>query len=233
VTSRQYEEFCRLFLACELGCPIEQIVSADLENPAPKGQPPLIHQIDLHWRVEDPLAKFVLIANAKWREGNHEVGQGAVLLIQKVREKLAAHKAVLLTNTGFTEGARAAAPQEGVALHIVRPLLDQVRLHASDATVIRGQLQALARRAGPRPLYAHQVVHKGLGLTLAGDAPVAETAAPAAAAQAASQPVPSSGSAPQGYLTKTLTGGSQAPSSSGSGPAPVPRRGPRFTIHFK
>ena len=47
-------------------------------------------------------------------------------LLQQVRQKVAAHKAVMITNTGFTAGAIAAAKDGGIALHGVRPLLDDL-----------------------------------------------------------------------------------------------------------
>ena len=66
------------------------------------------HQIDLYWETEDAISLHLHIANAKWR-GSDKVDQPDVLLLQKVKEKVAAHKAVMITNSEYTKGAIAAA----------------------------------------------------------------------------------------------------------------------------
>ena len=72
---------------------------------------------------------------------------------------MGAHKAVMITNYDFTAGARAAAADDHIALHIVRPVFDFRFLHAQDALVIRGQLQDAAGRTAY--LYSHEVIRKG------------------------------------------------------------------------
>jgi hypothetical protein len=101
------------------------------------------------------------IANAKWR-GTARVEQGEVLLLQQVRQKVAAHKALMITNVGFTAGAIAAARDDGIALHVVEPNFDISGLPRGDRAAIQGALRDRASRTA-EPLYSHRVEHRGLG----------------------------------------------------------------------
>jgi hypothetical protein len=230
MTSKQYEELCRFFLASQLGLGVDQILSLDLESPVRPGMPEYAHQIDLYWEIEDDVSKIISIANAKWRQTSKLLELQDVLLLQKVRELAKAHKAVLITNVGFSEGAQAAARNEEIGLHIIRPLFRCDRLHCDDPVILQSQLRDLARMAGARPIYLHEIVHKGGGL---GGTPAA--APPAPAAQPPSpMPAPpltkslSSGPAaglPLPYLTKTISGAvplrpAQQGQPGGSGPRP-------------
>ena len=123
MTSKQYEELCRYFLASQLGIGIDKVVSVEIPNPQRPDLPGYKHQIDLFWETGDSVALYLNIANAKWR-GSSKVDQPEVLLLQQVKQKVAAHKAVMLTNSEFTAGAVAAAQDDGIALHIVRPEFD-------------------------------------------------------------------------------------------------------------
>ena len=79
------------------------------------------------------------------------------MLLQQVKQKIAAHKAVMITNTGFTAGAIAVARDDGIALHIVSPAPELERsLVGGDREQLRQQLQSLA---APRstPLYSHTI----------------------------------------------------------------------------
>lgn len=158
MNSKQYEELCRFFLAEKLGINIEKILSVDLPNPKRPGLPEYKHQIDLYWEVSDDLALYLNIANAKWR-GTEKVDQPNVLLLQKVKEKVGAHKCVMITNSEFTAGARAAAQDDGVALHIVRPAFDYSALEKRDPVIIRERIQQLSTIT-TSPLYSHEVVFK-------------------------------------------------------------------------
>ena len=120
MTGTQYEELCRLFLADKLGIPIKEVQSVKIPNPKRLDLPEYNHQIDLYWEDGNQLAQYLNIANAKWRS-SCKVEQGEVLLLQKVKEKVFANKSMMITNTGFTKGAKAVAQDEGVALHIVCP----------------------------------------------------------------------------------------------------------------
>jgi hypothetical protein len=92
--SQQYEELCRHFLAEKLGVSVDHINSVRIPNPARPGLPAYQHQIDLYWETESDLVKYLHIANAKWR-GNAKVDQPEILLLQQVKQDVAAHKALM------------------------------------------------------------------------------------------------------------------------------------------
>ena len=85
-----------------------------------------------------------------------------MLLLQQVKQKVAAHKAFLITSVGFTAGAIAAAKDDGIALHIVTPNCDDSELPRGDRMAIQRSLRERASEA-PGMLYAHHVEHRGLG----------------------------------------------------------------------
>ncbi|MCX6830178.1 MAG: hypothetical protein NT002_13010 [candidate division Zixibacteria bacterium] len=161
MNSRQYEELCRRFLAIELGLPIDNVRSIDIPNPRCPDLPEYRHQIDLYWEICNNVTLYLNIANAKWRTAE-KVDQGEVMLLQKVREKVRAHKCVMITNIDFTQGARAAAQDEGVALHIVRPTFDNKILDESDRPAI--QVQFERHLSDSKQLFSHEVVFKGFDL---------------------------------------------------------------------
>jgi len=157
---KQYEELCRYFLADQLGISVADIKSGYMPNPRRPGLPAYKHQIDLYWEMADSVALYLNIANAKWRSSDSDkVDQPDVLLLQQVRQKVAANKAFMLTSTGFTTGAKAAAQDEGIALHIVRPEFDYAVLPLKDVRAIQTRIQEIAANA-PGPIYSHQVEHK-------------------------------------------------------------------------
>ena len=133
MTGVQYEELCRYFVADKLEMPIEKVLSPQILNPlrlGPSGfgvAETYAHQVDLYWETEDGLAKYVNIANAKWRT-NTKVHQADVLLLQQVRVKIGAHKAIMITNTDFTDVAVRVAKDEGIGLYIVKPQFDPAQM---------------------------------------------------------------------------------------------------------
>jgi hypothetical protein len=162
MNSKQYEELCRVFLADKVGIRVVDIHSVDIPNPRRQGLPEYKHQIDLYWETENEVALYLNIANAKWR-GSQKVDQPDVLLLQKVKEKVGAHKAVMITNSEFTAGAVAAAQDEGIALHIVQPMFDYGALEKKRRGVILIQIQQLAATS-TEPLYAHEIVFRAFDL---------------------------------------------------------------------
>ncbi len=167
MTSQQYEELCRFFIADQLKMDIAQVVSRNIANPRREPEPdgcdpqPYTHQIDLYWETEDGLARYVNIANAKWR-GRTKVHQHEMLLLQKVREKVGAHKAFMITNSGFTGRAMQVAADEGISLLVLRPNFDSRSLHLTRRNLILERIQELARKAPPG--YAYEVFHKTCGM---------------------------------------------------------------------
>ena len=164
MTSQQYEELCRLFLAEHFRIAIERIQSVEFINPRRRMCPEYAHQIDLYWEIETAFVRFLLIANAKWRSPACPIGMADVLLLQQVKTKVAANQAWLITNTGYSEEARAVAADERIPLQVVKPHFSPQRLPATDRSQIQRALQRLASRRYPRPIYAHEVIEKGHSL---------------------------------------------------------------------
>jgi len=158
MNSQQYEELCRYFLADKLGFDIEQIESVHIPNPKRPDLPEYKHQIDLYWEIETELSVYLHIANAKWR-GSGKVDQPEVLLLQKVKEKVAAHKALMLTTQGYTAGAIAVAKDEGIALHIVKPNIEVALIPTKDRSAIQSKLQEVSASYS-QPIFLHEVVHR-------------------------------------------------------------------------
>jgi hypothetical protein len=158
MNDQQYEGLCRYFLAQKLEMNIERISSVRIPNPARPGMPQYQHQIDLYWETESNLGLYLHIANAKWR-GSVKVDQPEVLLLQQVKQKVGAHKAMMLTNLGFTAGAIAVAKDEGIALHIVKPNFEEGMLSAQDRSEIQANLNGIAS-ASSQPIFLYEIVHK-------------------------------------------------------------------------
>lgn len=154
--SKLYEELSRIYLADQFGVPVEAIKSRVIENPQRPGEPEFSHQIDHYWGTGPAAALYVNIANAKWRTTD-KADQGDVLLLHAVKDLIRAHKALLITSTDFTSGARGVAAQHGIGLHIVRPTFEHAGIPLGDRAAMRA---ALAQVAG-KP-YTFEVVHRGL-----------------------------------------------------------------------
>src|SRR5260370_42363647 len=80
MTSRQYEELCRFFLADLFQIGIHQVLSMEMMNPARPNFPSYRHQIDLYWDIETEAARYLHIANAKFRAPPLLIDQRDVLL---------------------------------------------------------------------------------------------------------------------------------------------------------
>jgi hypothetical protein len=169
MTGPQYEELCRRFVADQTGMPVEAVRSMLLPNPTRHPESwltrlgPYRHQVDLCWETWEWLTCCLNIANAKWKNRG-KVGLSAVLLLQQVRVKVGAHKAVLITNNGYSKVAERAAADEGIGLLIVRPEFDSRALVAGPRAAIQQQFAKLVR-AQPR-IYSCAVVQKGTAAAL-------------------------------------------------------------------
>jgi DNA/RNA-binding domain of Phe-tRNA-synthetase-like protein len=158
MNSEQYEELCRFFIADQLQIPRSDILSPYIPMPCRRGGPGYFHQIDLYWSAANSLTRYINIANAKWR-GRLKVGQADVLLLLKVKEKVAAHKALMITNTCYSSRAKVVADDEGVGLLIVRPAFDTSQLHPHDRAAMAVQFEVLAKSAGR--VYTYYIEGKG------------------------------------------------------------------------
>ncbi len=163
MNSAQYEELCRRFIADQFDLPVSEVRSARIPNPQRPGMKEFAHQIDHYWETQSDVAKYVNIANAKWRS-SRKVEQGALMKLEAVRQKVGAHKAFIFTNVGFTDGALAAAEDAGIALHIVKPSFDYARLPKSDRDAMQRDLEQLAKQG--RPAYSYQIELRGLDLAV-------------------------------------------------------------------
>ena len=163
MNSIQYEELCRLFLADKLGLSIGDVQSVTMPNSRRPNLPEYKHQIDLYWDDGNELTQYLNIANAKWRS-SEKVEQGEVLLLQQVKADLDAHKAMMITNIGFTAGAKAVAKNKGIALHIVTPSFDRTILGLAPKSreSIQTHLQELITNG--ESVYAHEIVHRAFKL---------------------------------------------------------------------
>jgi len=149
--SREYEELCRRFIADKEGIPLAAVKSSRIPSMGFPDLPLYRHQIDLYWERETDIGRYLNIAEVKWR-GQRKVTQETVVKLQQVKQDLAAHKAFVITNVGFTDGAVSMALNKGIALHVVQPDPDTFDL---DVLI-----------ASPPPergsLYDHRIIVKGV-----------------------------------------------------------------------
>lgn len=185
MNSQQYEELCRFVIADRLKIDINQIKSASIPSPTLPDSPGISNQIDLYWETNNDLARYLTIANAKWR-ATAKVEQGEVLLLQQVKQEVNAHKAMMITSTEFTAGARAVAEAKGIALLIVRPDFDYQGFPVQDRTAMQTHLhhqpQHNSTTYAAKPMYTYEIVYRGLDLPLL---------SPEAIPRPESKPVPS------------------------------------------
>ncbi len=166
--SDQYEELCRLFLSSSFAIPLETIRSVSVPSATRPGLPEYRHQIDLYWETGNEVAAYLHIANAKWRK-SEKVDQPEVLLLKQVKQEVSAHKAIMITNTGFTAGAKAVAENSGIALHVVEPSPSLELPSTSDRAEIRKALASFSAASPQSAPYTFRVEQR------AHDAPLPAT----------------------------------------------------------
>jgi hypothetical protein len=120
VIQRRYLELCRRFLAQQFQLDVAEIKTLDVHFPHRAGTIPYSRPIDLWWETETPVLRYIHIAQARWRK-KALIDADEVFVLQKVKEKVAAHKAFFLTNTGFTARALAVAGDERITALIIKP----------------------------------------------------------------------------------------------------------------
>ena len=99
----------------------------EVVNATRPGLPDYFHQIDLYWETEVNVARYVHIANAKWRVPPEKIGLEDILLLQQVKTKIGAHKAVMITTVG-SQARVVEALQVGAKGYIRKPFTpEQVR----------------------------------------------------------------------------------------------------------
>lgn len=167
MNSQQYEELCRFVIAERLNIAVNQIESVNVSSPVRPGLQVYNHQIDLYWETDNELMRYLHIANAKWRRAV-KVEQGEVLLLQQVKEEIKAHKAMMITSTDFTAGARAVAEAKGIALLVVRPNFDYQGFPVQDRAAMQTHLQHQYHSTphAAKPMYTYEIVYRGLDFPL-------------------------------------------------------------------
>ncbi|MCP5528503.1 MAG: restriction endonuclease [Verrucomicrobiales bacterium] len=157
----QYEHFVRAALAERLHVPAEKIASTRNDGATLPGAQSLQHQIDLMFIQDSEIAEYVTIIECKYR-GSDLVDQPDIQNLAFVRESVRAHKAIMVTNRGFTSGAKAVAESQRIALLVVTPRID-----VSDCTVAPDAdavFKAVQERLRETPdSYDMCVVHKLVG----------------------------------------------------------------------
>jgi hypothetical protein len=153
--SGEYEALCRHALSREYGMPLGSIKTGHLQGPSKVTR----HQIDLYWTSQDGVCEFLCIANAKFLKKS--VSLTDIMTLLGVQQAVRAQKAMIITNSGYSEACVAQAKENGVALLIVRPAGDfDAGILASEVPLAAAELE---KRFGRRitPAYRMGVVHKG------------------------------------------------------------------------
>ena len=121
------------------------------------------HQIDLFWTSTDGVSEFLCIANAKFMK--KRVSLKDLMTLLGVQRTVKAHKAMLITNTGYSAACIAQAREDGVALLVVRPAadFDPGVLPVSGEVPVAELEKVFNRRF--TPAYRVRYVHKGFEVT--------------------------------------------------------------------
>lgn len=118
----EYEQFVRAVLCKKLGLSSEELRSACASGATLPNAEGVKHQVDLFYVQETEVAEYVTIVECKYRE-SRPVDQTLVQNLAFVRDSMRAHKAIMVTNKGFTGGAKAVAESQQIALLVVEPSL--------------------------------------------------------------------------------------------------------------
>ena len=122
MTGLEYEQFVRAVLSEKLNLAPEELQSAHVPGAVLPGASSAQHQIDLFYVEETEVARYLTIIECKYR-GSRPVDQALIQNLAFVRDNVRAHKAIMVTNKGFTSGAMAIAESQGIALLVVKPKL--------------------------------------------------------------------------------------------------------------
>ena len=163
LTSWQYEALCRHALSREYAIPIDDIKTGYLQGPTTTCQN-IRHQIDLYWTSHDGVCDFLCFANAKFLKINVDLND--IMHLLGVQRDIHAHKAMMITNTGYSSSALLQAREKGIALLVVRPslTLDVASLPKSTApAVVARAIEEISTRVPP--VYNLNVIHRGFDLS--------------------------------------------------------------------
>ena len=120
MTGLEYEQFVRAVLCRILKIPPNKLQSARTPGAVLPNGADIEHQIDLFYVDETEIAEYITIIECKYRV-SRPVDQQLVQNLAFVRDNTRSHKAILVSNQGFTEGARAVAESQKIALLTIEP----------------------------------------------------------------------------------------------------------------
>ena len=120
MTGAEYEQFVRAVLCRILKIPPDKLMSTHSPGVTLPNAGDLDHQIDLFHVDENEIAEYVTIIECKYRE-SRPVDQTLLQNLAFVRDSTRAHKAIMVSNRGFTKGAHAVAESQKIALLTIEP----------------------------------------------------------------------------------------------------------------
>jgi hypothetical protein len=120
MTPAKYLELCRLFIAEHFRLSLRSVKTLTIDNPCRWKKLPYRHHIDLCWTTSNRLLRYIHIARVSWRKARPVHG-AEILLLQKVKECVAAHRAFFITNTKYTEQALRMGRHERITLLLLHP----------------------------------------------------------------------------------------------------------------
>ena len=120
----EYEQFVRAVLRRKLGLTPAELQSTHAAGATLPNAADVEHQVDLFYVQDTEIAEYVTIIECKYRE-SRPVDQALVQNLAFVRDSMRAHKAIMVTNNGFTSGAKAVAEAQRIALLVVEPRLSE------------------------------------------------------------------------------------------------------------
>ena len=147
MTGPEYEQFVRAVICRTLNIAPDKLQSTHSPGVTLPNASGLDHQIDLFYVDETEIAEYITIIECKYR-GSRPVDQTLLQNLAFVRDSTRAHKAIMVSNQGFTEGARAVAESQRIALLTIEPTPAYESIHFnSDVDALFCAIQSEIDRA--------------------------------------------------------------------------------------
>lgn len=144
----QYEQFVRAVLVKRLELDPADMQSAKASGVSFPGTDEVRHQIDLFYTDRGEVADYLTIIECKYRSADR-IDQEEVGKLAFVKASVRASKAILVTNRGFTSGARSVATAENIALLVIDPQVEyREGTPGEDVATLFAAAQALLDRSG-------------------------------------------------------------------------------------
>jgi hypothetical protein len=123
MTGSEYEQFVRAVLCRKLNIAPEKLQSTHSPGVSLPNAGDIKHQIDLFYVEETEVAEYITIIECKYRE-SRPVDQLFLQNLAFVRDNTRAHKAIMVSNQRFTDGAYKIAESQKIALLTIEPTND-------------------------------------------------------------------------------------------------------------